>query len=279
MLARLIKLYFLILSALLLIISCSPGRRLANGYVKNRRPMAILLLTPDFSYKYSYKIPDINKFDSLPVQVQDSLLFYNSELVQYLDDSIILSNYQKGLSSGLKAYGFNVFNASSAENFVNSDTEALILNLTQLQFEEYYDSISEEVSFGDEELYNYDLYITAVNVNSWFEYSKINKNDTLTKILFATNTLYDYFNGGFRYFPFSGDVKYEYTIDSLTTGEIYTSVKDIGLLYSGFLFDYMMNEYIQENLPAGTNPVQLYTYDRTAGVVKKNKSKGFVRIN
>lgn len=268
-----------VIPLILLSVSCSPERRLANFYVKKQEPVSVLLLMPDFSFKYAYKVPDVENFDSLGSAVQDSLLFFNSALVQYLDDSIVISSYLEGLSSGLKNYGFNVFTSGMADGFVNSGTEALIFNLAQLQFEEFFDSISDEVSFGEEELYNYELFITALNINSWFELSGVNHYDTSTRILYTSQTITDYFEGRFRYFPFSGEVKYSYTLDSLKTSDVYRVVKDIGLQYSGYLYDYLMNDYVQKNLPPGTRAEQTYTYDRQAGVVRKNKGQGFTRLN
>ncbi|NTW25224.1 MAG: hypothetical protein HGA37_11020 [Lentimicrobium sp.] len=272
---------FFVLTAILLlqITSCSPERRLANVFIKQPGPVAILLLAPDFSYKYNYKIPDIDNFDSLPVNVQDSLLFYNSRLLQYIEDSIFFSNYLIGLSSGLKSSGMNPYFSDSAENFLSAQSEALILNLAQLQFEEYYDSIGDEASFGDIELYSYELFITAVNVSSWFELSMINNHDTSAVVLFTSNTLTDNFTGGFQYLPFSGEVKYNYTIDSITTDFIYSSAYTLGNIYSGYLYDYLMNEYIQKNLPPDYVAKNQYTYDRYTGMIKKNKKgQGFSKL-
>ena len=278
----LIRRFLLFVSTTILLLqltSCSPERRLANDFIKKNQPVSILLLAPDFSYKYNYKIPDIEDFDSLPVNVQDSLLFFNSRLLQYINDSTFFSNYLLGLATGLKSIGMNPYFFDSADTFLSTDSEALILNLVQLQFEEYYDSIGDEASFGDVELYSYELFITAVDVSSWFELSIINNHDTSAAVLFTSNTLSDNFNGGFQYLPFSGEVKYNYTIDSLTTDFIYSSAYALGNLYSGYLFDYLMNGYIQKNLPPEFTPKDQYTYERTSGMIKKNKNgQGFSKL-
>lgn len=279
MLARRLQLILLFASLLLQLASCSTERRLANNFIKKREPLAILLLAPDFSYKYSYKTPDIKNFDSLPLATQDSLLFYNSKLLQYINDSILISGYIKGLDSGLKAMGYSVYLPGSTEDFVNSSSESIIVNLAQLQLEEFYDSISDDASFGDEELYSYELFITALNVNSWIELSRVNYNDTATRTLYISNTLTDYFDGGFRYFPLSGDVKYTYSIDSLSLDDVYYSVTNLGNLYAGYLFDYLMNDYIRKNLPPERNSTQLFTFDRYSGMVRKQKGTGFTLIN
>jgi hypothetical protein len=264
-------------AVLLHLTSCNPERRLANNFVKKREPASILLLSPEFSYKYNFKVPDVENFDSLSKQTQDSLLFFNSELLQYIDDSLLITNYLRGLSSGLKSLGFNVFTTGTSENFVNRGSDGLIVNVAQLELEEFLDSISDNASFGDEEHYNYDLYITAVNINSWLELTRVNHQDS-TLVLYASNTLTDRFDGGFRYFPFTGEVKYDYTIDSLTVEDIHTSVISIGNLYAGLLFDYLMNDYILRNLATGTEPSKYYTWDRFSGTIRKSKGQRLTRL-
>lgn len=276
---RRILLFVFITILLLQVSSCSPERRLANAFIKQPRPVSILLLMPDFSYKYNYKVPDLDNFDSLPVHVQDSLLFYNSRLLQYIDDSTFFSNYLLGMATGLKSSGMKPYFSDSAENILSTESEALILNLVQLQFEEYFDSIGDEASFGDVELYRYELFITTVNLSSWFELSMINNHDTSATVLFTSNSLSDNFNGGFQYLPFSGEVKYNYTIDSLTTDFIYSSAYTLGNIYSGYLYDYLMNVYIQKNLPPDFAPKNQYTYERASGMIKKNKKGlGFSKL-
>jgi len=271
-------LFLLSLAAVILhLTSCNPERHLANNFIKKREPASILLLSPEFSYKYNYKLPDVDNFDNLSKQAQDSLLFFNSELLQYIDDSLLITNYIRGLSSGLKSLGFNVFTTGTTGSFVNRGSDGLIVNVAQLELEEFLDSISDNASFGDEEHYNYDLYITAVNINSWMELTRVNRQDSAL-VLYASNTLTDRFDGGFRYFPFTGEVKYDYTIDSLKVEDIYTSAISIGNLYAGLLFDYLMNDYIRRSMSPGMEPSKYYTWDRFSGTIRKSKGQRFTRL-
>lgn len=263
---------------LLHLTSCSPERRLANHFIKERNPAAILLLSPEFSYKYSFKIPDIENFDSLDKQTQDSLLFYNSKLLQYINDSLLIKSYMNGLSSGLKSLGFNVYTSGTTESFVNRGSDGLIVNIPQLELEEFFDSISENVVLGDEELYNYELYITAVNFNSWFELTQVNQQDSVL-VLYSSNSLTDRLDGGFRYFPFSGQVKYEYTIDSLEVKDIYPAAASIGDLYARLLHNFLMNDYIQKNMATGYETAKYYTWDPLSGRIRNYKGQKFTRLN
>lgn len=269
----------LLIALLFQLSSCSQERRLATAYLKERKPESVLLLSPDFSYKYSYKVPDIPGFDSLPAPVQDSLLFYNSRLLQYVNDSVLLSDYMDALSNGLKHSGFLVFSHESAEKFINSTgSGALILNLAQLELEEYYDSVSGDNANGPEENYLKNIFITAVNYNSWFEVSKINGQDTARRMLYVTNTYTDNFQSGYRYFPLTGEAKFGYSVDSLTVKDVYTGAAYFADLYAGYIFDFLMNEYIRTHMPPGMLVRNLYTYDRFSGMIRKNKGGPHFRI-
>lgn len=258
--------------------SCSTERRLAADYVKKKEPLAMLMLVPDYIYKSSFKVPDIEDFDSLPAVIQDSLLYFSSNLVQHIDDSVFLNNYLKGLSLGLRQLGYTVYKPDAARYFIGNGSQAVIVNLAQLQLEEYYESISDEASFGEDEQYNQEIFITALNVNSWIELSRLNHTDTMKRILYSSKTFTDYFDGGFQYFPLTGDVKYYYSIDSLTVDEVYFNASNMGYIYAGYLFDYLMNEYIYLNMPEGRIPEKAFTFDRNSGMLRKSKGQGFTRI-
>jgi len=258
--------------------SCSIERKLGREYLKKKNPSAVLLLSPDFIYKSSFKVPDVDNFNALPTDVQDSLLFFSSDLVQYISDSVFFDTYLKGISLGLRQLGFTVYRQAAASDFINNGLNAVIVNLAQLQLEEFYDSISDDASYGDEENYNYELFINALNVNSWFELSRLNQNDTMKRILYSSTTYTDYFDGGFRYFPLTGDVKYYYTLDTLTVDQVYTNASYTGYKYAGYLFDYMMNTYISQHMPNGIVPEKNFTFDRNSVKLRKSKGLGFTII-
>lgn len=261
----------------IVLLSCSAERKLAVEYVKKREPASALLIAPDFSYKYNFKIPDIENFFELSGAQKDSTLFFNSDLLQYIDDSVLFASYLKGLSTGLANYGFRTYSGESARKFIESGSDGLIINLAQLELEEYLDSISDEASYSEEENYNYQFYLNAINFNSWFEIARVNHQDT-TLVLYTSNKITDKFEGGYQYFPFTGDVKYYYSIDSMTVDDVYKSAYSYSYYYAGLIFDYLMNEYVRTHLDAGKQPLGYYTYDRISGIVRKGYGQRMIRI-
>jgi hypothetical protein len=261
----------------IVLLSCSAERKLAVEYVRKREPASALLIAPDFSYRYNFKIPDIENFYELSAEQKDSALFFSSDLLQYINDSTLFAAYLSGLSTGLGNYGFRTYSGESARKFIESGSDGLIINLAQLELEEYLDSISDEGTYSEEENYNYQFYLNAINFNSWFEIARVNKQDT-TLVLYTSNKITDKFQGGYQYFPYTGDVKYYYSIDSITVDDVYNSAYSYSYYYAGLIFDYLMNDYIRTHLPPGVMPVGYYTYDRISGIVRKGFGQRLIRI-
>lgn len=259
-------------------VSCSPERKLAKQFLQNKEPEAILLLAPDFLYKKSYKLPDSLQIEDLQTAEKDSVLLANTQVIQYVDDSTYFAAFMNGIYNELTLLGYKAFVQEQAGDFLVNGRKSVVFNLAQAEIEEYFDSVGDAAYFGGEELYRYNYFITAVNQNFWFEYSGLNHYDTTLRVLFSNLTVTDAYDGGFRYFPLSGDVKYVYNIDSLQTKDIYRSAERAGYVNATYLNDFLMNKYISHRLPKGTTPRVLFTYDRLYGKLRKLKAAGFVEM-
>ena len=265
--------------ALSAMVSCSPERSLARQFMKSEQPAAILLLAPDYVFKTSYKLPDSLDLNKIPPYLHDSVLLANTQLIQFLKDSIYLAEFTRGIRNELIMLGFQVYDSENTVDFLAIENKALILNLAQAGLEEYYDSVAESAQFDDDEVYKYDFFITSINMNFWFELSGVNHYDSDMRILFSQQTIADWVEGDFRYFPFTGDVKYIYDVDSLKISDIYYFAGKVGQLNASYLHDYLLNKYIQTHLPGNRLPNKAFSYDRLAGVLKNLKNQGFTEID
>lgn len=259
--------------------SCSVERKLAREFVNNAKSGAVMLLAPDFVYLNSYKVPYFENFDLLLKHEKDSVTFFNSDVVQYIDDSLYLSNYMKSLSWGLQFYGLTVYKDAAADKFMNSeDREGYIINVVQLQLEEYLDSIADATSY-DYEMQEYlPLYVTALNYNNWFEVTRVNHIQSAPVVLFNSRTMTDQFSGYVRYYPLTGDFNYEYTVDSLKPNDVYIAASDLGYLHAQWMFDYMMNDYVSKHVPEGRPVYKTFTYLRSANIITNQKKSPFTVI-
>ncbi len=238
-----------------------------------------MLLAPDFVYKNSFKLPYTTNPDLLLKHEKDSLAYFNSDVVQFIDDSLYISNYMKSLSWGLQYYGLTVYKDQAAEKFLNTDNRSgYIVNVVQLQLEEYLDSVS-KVSTYDYEMQEYlPLYITALNLNNWIEVTKVNHVQSAPVVLFNSRMVTDQLSGYVRYYPLTGDFNYEYTVDSITTNEVYNAASDLGYVHAQWLFDYLMNQYIWNNLPDNRPVFKYFTYIRNANIITNQKKMPFTVI-
>lgn len=268
----------LIITLALLLSSCSIERRLAGKYVENLKPGAVLLLAPDIVYRNSFKIPDIDNFDSLTKVQQDSVLYFNSDIVQFCEDSIYIETFMEAFSRGLQSFGFSVFYQQPVDQFLNNERATHIINVAQFQLEEFYHPVTDETSFDPESVNNFELSVTAINMNNWLDLSKVNHEQLKTEMLYSTHTIYDDFKGDFRYYPFTGKVDYLYSIDSLTIEKLYSAAHNLGWLHANWLFDYLMNQSVKENMPSGLSPTQLYSYDHQTRSFRRIYKNVFVPI-
>ncbi|GAB1403494.1 hypothetical protein DSECCO2_602340 [anaerobic digester metagenome] len=261
-----------------LLTACSPERRLAREFVTLKEPVTVFLISPDFIFKESYKVPDSVDFAGLSKQQTDSVLFFNSRLLQYTSDSIFIGSYLQGMVAAMKTAGVKVFLADTGLRFAQSEMPAYIIHIAQLQLEEYYDSL---VSFPDilDESLVYVTYFTAVNVNSWYELSKLNDESSSRQVLFNSETIQDYVEDGMRYIPISGDYKFMSYIDSLTVTDVYELAGHVGFLNGNRLFDYMMNAWIKQRLPQQTGLIKLFSYDLTSGELRRVNTTGLIPLD
>lgn len=265
--------------ALSAMVSCSPERTLAKQFLKSEHPAAILLLAPDYVFKTSYKLPDSLDLDKIPSYLHDSILMANSELIRFVKDSAFLAEFMLGMRNELNMLGIQVYDSERTVDFLAIENKALILNLAQAGLEEFYEPVAETARFDDEEVYNYDFYITSVNMNFWFELSGVNHSDSSMRVLFSQQTIADWVNGDFRYFPLSGDVKYIYDVDSLQVNDIYYFAGRAGQLNASYLHDYLLNKYIETHMSGDRLAEKAFTYDRYSGLLKRLKTWGFAEID
>lgn len=272
--------YLALLISVIILASCSTERRIANRYLKNNKPGNVLLLAPDFLYKNSYKIPpEVENFETLPQVVKDSITFYNSDLVQYVDDSTYINLFIGSMERGLTYFGYDVHRSSLDEEFFNNENEpALIINLVQAQLEEFLEVIKEEAYFDPDSADMVSIYITALNLNNWIELTRFNLTDEKPELLFNTQTIYDDFQGNFRYYPMSGNLEYYYTVDSLRVDQIYLAADKLGLKYAQWLFDYIVNDHVRRNLPEGTKQDRFFSYDFQNRVLKRLRYLPFEKV-
>jgi len=241
--------------------SCSMERKLGDKFIASPLPFAIQLFSPDFVYKYNHKGEAIEGFDSLTGAEQDSALFYTSRYMQFISDSAYLEHYLNSFITELRELGFKVYLDDSVDSFLQTQPQSYILNIPQVQLDEYYYPYQDSVYIGDTVYYK-NINLNAVDASSWFELSKINTQKPVKTVLYSSLTATDAFEGSFVIDGFRSGVHYRQRIDSLRLKDVYDLAIYAGKKHAGYLFDYFMNQYISLNLPEGYEPIGYFHYNR-----------------
>ncbi len=240
--------------------SCSPERKLANEYVKNDTARSILLLKPAYIYKTSLKTYILDSLGITDKSLSDSVLLANSDILQYLDDSMFIANYVLGLKKELKKFNFTIYNEDNTADFMETDRNAYLVNVAQIEVEENALPYRDE-TWIDNIQYYHDQLLNTITVDSWFEISEVNNNKNGRQVYFASDEITDDLKGEFTYDVFTDNVKYFYKIDSLDTDDVYNFAYQLGRTYAAYTFDLLMNKYIQKHLPSGKQPGTYWRFD------------------
>lgn len=258
----------------LLLGSCSVERRLAKDFYKNRQNTAVMVIPADFVYKRNLKAFEVKDSDWMDEKMLDSVLYARSIFMQHVSDSIFLEAYMNGLIKGLRNRGLKVYLQPDTDLFLEEPKDKFILNVAQLMLEEYVELLFDP-EYDVEYSYIGDFFLNAVSLSSWLEISGVNENDPKTAVAFAEMTMRDQFDGRLRYFPFTGSVSYAYSVDSIRVDDIYTMATAAGSRYSSYLFDYLMNRYIDRNIPPNEVRNIYYRYDFNTGMLKQAYDERF----
>ncbi len=255
-----LRVFFITFSIVILFIfsGCSAERKLSKTFVKSNNIGPALIFMPKVVYKYNLKT-DILDSVKYSENEKDSILWFSSDFIQNIYDSVFLLNYQKGFIYELQQYGIKTYTSDSIDAFFNNDSNGFVVNVAQIELEEqYYPFVDSE----DEEgiTYTHKQQLNALDVSSWFEIRMVN-NPEKVKMLFAENLLTDNFQGFFEQNPFTGQMQYFYHLDSLTVKDIYHDAYNLGRTYASYTFDYLLNKYLDSHLPPDMRSKHFLHYD------------------
>lgn len=260
-----------IIALIMLMISCSMEYKLAREYVKTWQDRSILVIPPDYLFKTSLKEWQVDSLEDITDWETDSILFENSLYLKHIDDSVVLDYYTSNFITEMKEYGFKVYGKDSLMAFLNGQQNAFIVNMAQLEIEEYLMPIKEEEEFGEYVYYEV-IDLNAVNLNSWFEISRVN-DDERVELFFSSFYATDDLEGYFTFNYFTGSVGFRYSIDTLRLDEIYQLSAMAGYIYAGYTFDYLMNLHVRKRMEQeGRPPTEVYFhYNRRNGYITPAK--------
>jgi hypothetical protein len=238
---------YLVTLAILLLTGCSVEQKLAKSFVNSGKPAEYLLLRPTVILKYNLKAFEIPGLDSLEGYRKDSALLANSHFLKDVNDSVFIEQFIYGFKKVLESYGSRVVLENSIDTLMEEEGNPYVVNIAQFSLEEYIHPYSSEEEVYDDVIVIDGIDLNAINYNLWLELSHMN-TEKMNKILFASDFLLDDLNGTLKQNLLSGKYKFDYTIDTITIPHVYNFAERFGRKSAMYLFDYLLNEYIGENI-------------------------------
>jgi hypothetical protein len=276
----LLRIAFLVIPALALLVSCGPERMIGDYYIKNTPKGSILLMRPELIYKSNHMRFDLS--DQMSETEKDSVAYYRSTYLQYVSDSVFLNEYMNSFLDRLLSAGFNVYAREYTDSFRMAGPPAYIVNVAQLQLEESNDTMGSESSNGagpEGSPYAPGISLKSVRLNSWFEVTELTPDSgRVKKVLFASSIARDAVKDKLNIESPDGELRYQYTLDTLSLNDIYDLAYQSGKTYGDYLIDYLMNEYIRLQMPNDMLPQHYMHYDPVLRRVRDSHGEGFREI-
>lgn len=255
-----ISIYALFL--ILLLGSCSPEYKLAREFREDPPAFNLLVKPPGTLFKFNHKGEVIEGFSGLSESEQDSALFASSFFIRHISDSVFLEAYVNQFVDELRQLGFTVhLGEEQAAPVLNTQPQAYVVNMAQVQVDEYFYPVEEQEYFYDTLFYKrFDL--NALDFSSWIELINWKNRDRPGTTLYSSHAMTDDFEGGFVMDPFQNGVKYRYSIDSLTVDDVYEIAGYLGRIHGSYLYDFFMNQFILFHMQGDIEPLYYYHYNR-----------------
>ncbi|MDO9257641.1 MAG: hypothetical protein Q7U54_19145 [Bacteroidales bacterium] len=267
---------YLVLSSVLLIlllVGCSPERKLARNYVKNHKGNGVLIVPLYELYKDNLSISFDTAVKYSPEQF-DSIAWAQSCYIQHISDSLYLTSFTNSMINQLTVNGYDVYVDGSSDVFLSLPDPKWVVQIAQLQLnEEHSQNYYEMYSVETGEPFTEGLRINQVSLNSWLEVSRA--NTTNKQVLYLSGYIQDDIKRGINISLMEGSVGLEQIRDSMKVNDVYRMASDMGQKHADMLFDYFMNDYIRDNLPAGIVNRQYFHFDRKSNSLKSGLKERF----
>jgi hypothetical protein len=265
-----IKYFFLfgIPIILLILTSCTPGKRTARSFVNQRDKVSVMIVPPAEVFLYHYPLDN-------PGQDPENL--ENSILLMELDKERSMELFTRGLKEGLEILKLQTFTPEQRDLFLSQKGDKYIFRTAQTEIIET-DSIFVDRAFVDNIAYTHDLLIRMAKQNSWFEFVAINANQDTgpMQVLFSTIKIADRIIGDFRYNR-NWEVYYQYQIKSISSEDIYNLSFNTGRRNARYIFEFLMNREVElRHGKVGTGPDYFKYWPNTNKITISRDSNRFV---
>jgi hypothetical protein len=221
--------------------------RIAGNLQRNKKNISVLCSYPEFIYLTNSKVePPYDLNEEAKIAFYDSL-YRISDYIQYIDDTIFLRRFREATKTYFEKMGINYYEADSIGTFINREGTKYILDYLQLEIEELWIPYHQEEQF-QEVIYEENFWINGISLNAWVKAAKVNDTVEVQRQLYFESVLSDEVEGLFFQNQWTGEVHYQYELDSLQVSEIGVLKTRAANEIGEHLLEYIINKEIRDRL-------------------------------
>lgn len=227
--------------AILLLVSCSQTKRLAQRFVENSEGVKVALYVPNALIKNNLRNDVVPaEMDTLPEEKKIAYLEKQIKVINKIDDVKFLDIFYFSMEKELRAYGLDVEYWGS--DSIAADSTRWVIDIPKIEVTEFVEKQKVGAMYYDQVVY-VTVPVDVINVATWF-----NLNDGLTdETVFAEQNYCNDFDGYFDVDD-KGKVFAKIFEDSIDLDGLYRFGTMLGKLYAGYCYDYLMNGYVDKHV-------------------------------
>lgn len=256
--------------------ACMMERKLAKKAITVDDTINVCLISPYVVLKQNLKTWEIDGYDTIPKEITDSLLFYNSKFLRHVTDSAIITAYSGVIMDDLRKLHIRVYPQDSMSAFLAAPGRSYLFSIAQISLEEYMEPVRKTFAL-DTSTY-WEIWCNAVNMNIWYEASVLNDSSNKLQVLFGNMFVRDNIKGRFTGDFYNGGVTYDYTIDSMSTSSVNKLAAKAGKTHATYIFDFIMNDQMALKAKTGKPPQEYMHFDPVKKTYKKAGTKRFTVV-
>lgn len=250
-------------------------------------------------FQNSAEVYLVNSKGEFPYNVSTEILNYNydssfqkSDLVQHINVYDFKDNFGKYLLKELQSNDLNIYTADSIVPFINQESPRMIVDVIQIEVEEFYDNFYEsstdmpsafnatnrylhlaDAYVDDDELDFYRCHVeiprNAIVVSLWLQIDLWFYDSThINNIVFMDYVFADDIEGKFIMKDFKNP-QYLFTVDSLNTHDLWKVSEIPNEYFAENIIDFLVNKIVENrnyNLKE-EYPRYNYKYKKSSGLI------------
>lgn len=263
--------------------SCTSEYSLASGFLnkferqKKDATEKIYVCLPKEVLHTNSSLNDIEDFSQLGERQQDSVISSLTAILNKVNDSIFLSQFNQSLLYNMSQSNIPIVLVPEESQLPVADSQHFVLNIVQLEAEEYLQKSLSDFSTRNGTYYKYYYDLRHFSTNVWL---KFNAPDTTKNVYFKNYELADHFNGKVTKIK-DGQATIKSHFDRIGINDAYYTARVLGAECAEIFIERLLTDHIKAK--KGSNEYY-YFYDPASNEIisstsyEEGKQQGFQEV-